>query len=315
MVETEQTFRVLIGDGLRQFEEISVLIDMPEVPVSLLPCIIPSTGGFMVRFTPNTSGTYKVRILLNHKNITGSPFPVEVLPMPVIEETLSSSISPPLPTSQNSNEIYTTAEDSNSALGSLQVAPPPAFDTEKASLIQAIGSGLDPVNYVHQIAQFYIDVTALCPETLLGDDYNICSMQNRPTAANGQIRVIIEGPGETKIHCCDNQDGSISVSYLPTSIGIYYLSVKYNHQHIARSPFVLSIIEPVEVEKYRAARLTPMATPSPLPPPPSMSIEDNLNSIPIIPLPPPLLPPTPLDTDSWQQMTLKETNEEYFRER
>src|SRR6218665_2463236 len=76
-------FRVLIGVDCRPYEEISVLIEMPNGQC-FLPAVTPTAGGFCVAQRTVDSGTHQVRVLLNSINITGSPFQVEALPLPLL---------------------------------------------------------------------------------------------------------------------------------------------------------------------------------------------------------------------------------------
>ncbi|MGH0130078.1 UNVERIFIED_CONTAM: hypothetical protein FKN15_040916 [Acipenser sinensis] len=57
----------------------------------------------------------------------------------------------------------------------------------------------------------------------------------------GGLSLAIEGPSKADIGCTDNQDGTCTVSYLPSLPGDYNILVKYNDKHIAGSPFVSKI--------------------------------------------------------------------------
>ena len=57
----------------------------------------------------------------------------------------------------------------------------------------------------------------------------------------GGLDLSIEGPSQAEISCVDNQDGTCSVSYLPTLPGDYNVLVRYNQLHIAGSPFTARI--------------------------------------------------------------------------
>lgn len=51
----------------------------------------------------------------------------------------------------------------------------------------------------------------------------------------------IEGPSKTEIQCKDNEDGTCTVSYLPTAPGEYLITVKFADKNIAGSPFTAKI--------------------------------------------------------------------------
>uniref|UniRef100_A0A4W4FP37 Filamin B, like n=1 Tax=Electrophorus electricus TaxID=8005 RepID=A0A4W4FP37_ELEEL len=56
-------------------------------------------------------------------------------------------------------------------------------------------------------------------------------------AAEGGLDLAIEGPSKAEISCIDNEDGTCTVTYLPTLPGDYNILVRYNDEHIAGSPF------------------------------------------------------------------------------
>ncbi|XP_058873200.1 filamin-A-like [Acipenser ruthenus] len=64
---------------------------------------------------------------------------------------------------------------------------------------------------------------------------------NTKDAGEGGLSLAIEGPSKADIGCTDNQDGTCTVSYLPSLPGDYNILVKYNDKHIAGSPFVSKI--------------------------------------------------------------------------
>lgn len=60
-------------------------------------------------------------------------------------------------------------------------------------------------------------------------------------AGTGGLGLTIEGPSEAKVVCKDNRDGSCTVEYVPTEPGDYDVSIKFADQHIAGSPFSVSV--------------------------------------------------------------------------
>ena len=124
-------FRVRISDACSHFDEISVIIDSPRPKQSFLPGITPTPGGFLVRFTPLETGQYLVRVLLNSCHIYGSPFPVEVLPIPILpeEEEVAEQL-----------EALFTEEE------------------QMANSVRAFGPGLRTTALVNHIAEFIVDL-------------------------------------------------------------------------------------------------------------------------------------------------------------
>lgn len=51
----------------------------------------------------------------------------------------------------------------------------------------------------------------------------------------------VQGPSKADINCHDNKDGTVSVSYLPTSPGEYKVSVRFADKHIKGSPFSVKV--------------------------------------------------------------------------
>ncbi|BFZ08117.1 hypothetical protein BsWGS_11156 [Bradybaena similaris] len=64
---------------------------------------------------------------------------------------------------------------------------------------------------------------------------------NTRNAGAGGLSLAIEGPSKTEIQCKDNEDGTCTVSYLPTAPGEYQITVKFADKHIAGSPFTAKV--------------------------------------------------------------------------
>ncbi|CAG5133090.1 unnamed protein product, partial [Candidula unifasciata] len=64
---------------------------------------------------------------------------------------------------------------------------------------------------------------------------------NTKNAGAGGLSLAIEGPSKTEIQCKDNEDGTCTVSYLPTAPGEYQITVKFADKHIAGSPFTAKV--------------------------------------------------------------------------
>ena len=59
--------------------------------------------------------------------------------------------------------------------------------------------------------------------------------------ATGGLSLAVEGPSKTEIKCVDNQDGTCTVSYMPTVPGEYHITVKFADENITGSPFTAKI--------------------------------------------------------------------------
>nr|WAW84873.1 filamin-like 3 [Halisarca dujardinii] len=65
-------------------------------------------------------------------------------------------------------------------------------------------------------------------------------------AGEGSLGISLEGPKRTEVHCSDNEDGTLRVSYTPTAAGLYKFIVKFADVEIPGSAF------PVCVERTTA---------------------------------------------------------------
>ncbi|XP_041349933.1 filamin-A-like isoform X2 [Gigantopelta aegis] len=71
---------------------------------------------------------------------------------------------------------------------------------------------------------------------------------NTKDAGAGGLSLAIEGPSKTEIQCKDNENGTCTVSYVPTAPGEYSITVKFADKHIAGSPFTTKV-SPGEPQK------------------------------------------------------------------
>ncbi|XP_048788982.1 LOW QUALITY PROTEIN: filamin-C-like, partial [Lagopus muta] len=60
-------------------------------------------------------------------------------------------------------------------------------------------------------------------------------------AGEGGLSLAVEGPSKAELSCQDNQDGTCTVSYLPTAPGDYSVIVRFDDEHIPGSPFTAKI--------------------------------------------------------------------------
>ena len=66
------------------------------------------------------------------------------------------------------------------------------------------------------------------------------------TAAGfGDIDLFVDGPTRTPLHCTDNQDGTLTMYYVPKIPGLYYLRVMFDQKHIPGSPFQVVAVSPL----------------------------------------------------------------------
>ena len=51
-------------------------------------------------------------------------------------------------------------------------------------------------------------------------------------AGQGGVGLSVVGPTEPKVGCVDNQDGTLTVEYLPDSVGDHEIGITFANQHI-----------------------------------------------------------------------------------
>jgi len=63
-------------------------------------------------------------------------------------------------------------------------------------------------------------------------------------AGQGGLGLSVVGPTEPKVGCVDNQDGTLTVEYLPTSVGDHEIEVTFANQHV---PGLFILMKPRKV--------------------------------------------------------------------
>ena len=91
----------------------------------------------------------------------------------------------------------------------------------RADLVSVRGPGLGPV-IAQRSTHVIIDTT---------------------NAGFGDIDLFVDGPTRTPLHCVDNQDGTLTMYYVPRTAGLYYLRVMFDNQQVAGSPFQVNIVD------------------------------------------------------------------------
>jgi len=131
--------------------------------------------------------------------------------------------------------------------------------------------------------QFYVGdeqvgkVTAYGPGLSHGIVDTKCDFTiNTKDATNGGLALAIEGPSKAEMKCDDNGDGTCSVSYFPTEVGAYNITVKFADKHIEGSPFTAKIVQGEGQDK--ASRLS-IGAPSEIPLTALMVDEKDLESM------------------------------------
>uniref|UniRef100_A0A667YJB0 Filamin B, beta (actin binding protein 278) n=1 Tax=Myripristis murdjan TaxID=586833 RepID=A0A667YJB0_9TELE len=101
------------------------------------------------------------------------------------------------------------------------------FKNMFSAQVEAYGPGLEG-GFVGILADFTIDTS---------------------DSGSGHLSVTVDGPGPAKIKCCDNQDGTCTVMYLPTAKGEHLINIIFQGSHIPGSPFIVDIQMPFDPTK------------------------------------------------------------------
>jgi len=238
-------------------------------------------GQNTILFTPNQIGTHKVTVLFGGEEVPGSPFFIEVEDQfaqqeeQVLEQVIQVQKAIEV---QKPNENVAVLDDDSlrpldlqfeipKTAGDLtsEVATPSGL--KETPVIVDNGDGTISVQYqphesgVHEMSifhnsehiagspiQFYADaiapghVTAYGPGLVtgkVGQDAQFTIVTK--DAGAGGLSLAVEGPSKTEINCVENDDGTLSVTYLPTLPGEYVISVKFDDKDIPGSPFTANI--------------------------------------------------------------------------
>lgn len=196
-VNVEKEIHVFTTDG----ENTRIVITSPSGRV--VEAIIESTPtGFRVRFTPSEVGNYTIDVTYQDIPIERSPF------------TLQSVEGPK---NQDDSEILDGENQENPGDRTLAEAEYLVFGSGPpcADMVTVSGPGLGPL-VAQRSTYVSIDTT---------------------NAGFGDIDVYVDGPTRTPLHCVDNQDGILKMSFTPKQPGLYYLRVMFDNEHVPGSPF------------------------------------------------------------------------------
>lgn len=64
---------------------------------------------------------------------------------------------------------------------------------------------------------------------------------NTTNAGSGNVKLSIAGPTKTAVCLCDNKDGTMTVSYVPSTPGEYKFSIIFADLHVPGSPYTVKI--------------------------------------------------------------------------
>ncbi|KAL3851735.1 hypothetical protein ACJMK2_015452 [Sinanodonta woodiana] len=230
-------------------------------------------GTFSILFTPTFPGTYSINIKFGGQSIPEGEYTIQVGDDLITADTVDSVQSAPPLGSGLFNPVdfcihvgpifnFVTAFVK---MPSGKKAYPKIEDNRDGTVTiryQPTETGLHELhlNYNNQPIKgspylFHVDavnsgyVTAYGPGLSHGvvnepSEFTIVTKD----AGAGGLSLAIEGPSKTEIKCRDNEDGTCTVSYIPTAPGEYKITVKFSDKHISGSPFTAKI-QPGEIKR------------------------------------------------------------------
>lgn len=78
-------------------------------------------------------------------------------------------------------------------------------------------------------------------------------------SASGDVGIGLVDERSHDVHAesVDNEDGTFTINYTPTSVGEYTVSVFYNETEVPHSPFRVPVKSDIDVSKVRVENLDP----------------------------------------------------------
>ncbi|CAL1528168.1 unnamed protein product [Lymnaea stagnalis] len=236
-------------------------------------------GTFSISFTPQFPGPYTIEIKFGGELVPNGSYTVQAVLEEEYEAYLATKVGEEFLSADRVDAVHTVAPGSGLFQPvDFTIPVGPIFNFVSATVVMPSGKRAYPniednkdgtvtVRYqptetgLHQLHMQYnneeiegspflfhveaIDsgyVTAYGP----GLSHGVVHEQavftiNTKNAGAGGLSLAIEGPSKTEIQCKDNEDGTCTVSYLPTAPGEYQITVKFADKHIAGSPFTAKV--------------------------------------------------------------------------
>ncbi|KAK6175823.1 hypothetical protein SNE40_014209 [Patella caerulea] len=235
-------------------------IDGTDIDIDIIE---KGDGTFSISFLPMYAGEYTIEIKFGGQTVPGGDYTIEVgddlivpdsvdgvhaagpglfqpvdfcIPVGPIFNFVSAYVKMP-----SGKKAYPKIQDNKD--GSVTVRYQPTETGLHELHVQYNNEPIDGSPF-----KFHVDavnsgyVTAYGPGLSHGIVNERCEFTiNTKDAGAGGLSLAIEGPSKTEIQCKDNDDGTCTVSYVPTSPGEYVITVKFADKNIAGSPFTAKI--------------------------------------------------------------------------
>ena len=240
-----------------------------------IECFDKGGGLFDVRYWPTEPGEYTTNILFDEKPIPHSPFKAQVNPAKMVDVSGIKTYGPGLePTGVFLDSVSEFTVDATSVspksegLVKALITNPSGTLTEGLvtnnhdgtyqCLYTPFEQGPNKIDVSYEgirvpKSPFTVDAHPGCdPSKVKVYGPGIQGGQpNKPQkftintrgAGQGGVGLSVVGPTEPQVACVDNQDGTLTVEYLPDTPGDYEIGVTFADQQVPGSPFRVAVAE------------------------------------------------------------------------
>jgi filamin len=239
-----------------------------------IECFDKGAGLYEVRYWPTQPGEYTTNILYDEKPIPGSPFKAQVNPAQMVDVSGVKTYGPGVEPGVFLESVTDFTVDAKSVVpkgtGNVKaILTTPSGALTEAQIIDnkdgtftglytpfeqgphKIDVSYDGVKVPN--SPFNVGVQPGCDPSKVkayGPGLN-GAQPNKPAtftistrgAGQGGVGLSVVGPTEPKVGCVDNQDGTLTVEYLPDSFGDHEIGVTFANQPIPGSPFHVNVTD------------------------------------------------------------------------
>ncbi|KAL8582065.1 hypothetical protein ACOMHN_028046 [Nucella lapillus] len=230
-----------------------------DVPINT---INNKDGTFTVEYEPKHPGTYAIMVYFADTEVPQSPLKVKVEPNIDVSAIKVKGLDSQMPVGVEHTASVILPSDLAEASVAMVLTCPDGRTTE-LPVSEVMAQRVAPVT-LQEPGSYKLDV--LCQGVPLKDSpFSIQAVRNtappkvkaygpgltegqtllpcqfvvdtREEPRPGKLAVWVEGPRKVEVVTAENQDGTLSVSYVPEVPGQYAVNVTYADQPIAQSPF------------------------------------------------------------------------------
>ena len=230
-------------------------------------CYKQQDDSYWVEFTPEQIGTHQIEVTFGEVPVAGSPFKCEVVdPKKVVIKNADDPFI-----LRHIGKIAVNRRAAGNGALEIELTDPQGTPLKVDQIRNSVGDDQAtflPIKLgVHKLsvklAGFQIPGT---PKQLIVEeqgkptvygaalDYAVekdmqASMIFDPKKTNGGIKVDVRNPEGEKIRHSTNKrpDGTSEISFRPTQVGLYQVSLEYNNRPVGGSPYQVNVIDPKKV--------------------------------------------------------------------